>query len=383
MNRDILSVGCLLGLAIATAGALGEEPPAIPDVAKPAFEEFVVTIEPFGLPLIGLSEQLRFEPNGRCWYKVEGREAIRNIPARNGAVFDHALSPARIRQLNKLLQDTNWLTAKGPEGQAPRIHPTIIKLMLKRDGKQQSAAGESNWPAPYAALFHELAGIAAQERRIYLHDYVGGEDGVSAWQEIGHELAALRGESYSKSPFNIDYERYWPIARRTIRDFHGKPDDELLPAVRLAGHLRRRSELTFLHRMAHDRSSNLRTEVAWALGKLHDQTSLPVLVSMMSAAGTRREIGLELIQWGDAAVPDIVKLIELSTREKLEEREHVTGEDMIRAYLEYWDKLHKPINPEVVTAVRKAIEAKNPGNGSIRTTYHTEFLKQVSAMPSR
>ncbi|MBC7815899.1 MAG: HEAT repeat domain-containing protein [Planctomycetaceae bacterium] len=376
MKRE-LRMGVLLVLALVTAGALGEEPPATAEVAKPAFEQLVVTIEPFGLSRNGQIEQLRFESNGRCWYKVEGREAVRNIPARNGAVFDHTLSADRIRRLNKLLQDTKWLTAEGAEGRATHTHPTIIRLMLKRDGKQQSIVCEGRRPEPYAALLHELEGVAAQERRIYLHDYVSGEDGVRAWQEIGRELAALRVEPSAKSPFHIDYERYWPIARRTIRDFHGKPDDELLPAVRLAGHFQRKSELTFLHRMAHDRSSHLRQEVAWALGKIHDQESLPVLVSMMSAPGTRREVGFELIQWGDAAVPDIVKLIELSTQEKLEEREHVTGEDMIRAYLEHWDKLSKPIHPEVVTAVRKALEAKNPANGSLRTTYHVQFLKQI------
>lgn len=379
MKRDALAMGVLLVLGCVTACAPGKEPQARQEVVMPAFEQLVVTIEPFE----GLREELRIESNGRCWYKAEGREAMNNIPARSGAVFDHTLSSARIRQINTLLKDTAWLTSKGPSEKSLRTHPTTIRLMLKREGKQQTVVGESDWPEPYAALFHELEGVATQERRIYLHDYVGGEAGNNAWQEVGRELAALRGESYAKSHFNIDYERYWPIARRTIRDFYGKPDDELIPAVRLAGHFQRDTELTFLHRMAHDRSSSLRREVAWALGKIHDEKSLPVLVSMMSASGTRSEVGFELSQWGDEAVPDIVKLIQLSTREGLEEREHVIGESMVRAYLDHWDKVPKPINPDVVTAVRKALEARNPENGSIRTDYHLRFLEQLQATTSR
>jgi hypothetical protein len=50
---------------------------------------------------------------------------------------------------------------------------------------------------------------------------------------------------------------------------------------------------------------------------------------------------------------------------------------MIRAYLELWDKVRKPIHPEVVTAVRKALAVKTRGAGSIRNQYHMEFLKHT------
>jgi hypothetical protein len=168
-------------------------------------------------------------------------------------------------------------------------------------------------PEPYASLLRELEGLAIQERRIYLHDYVAGKEGVDAWQEIGHELDALRGGPYAKSQFPIDYERYLPIAKRIIRSFYSNHDDELIPAVRLSGQFQVKSDLTFLHRMAHDRSFQLRREVAWALGRIHDRQSLPVLQAMMWAQGTRWDVGFELIQWGDEAVPYVIDLISLST----------------------------------------------------------------------
>ncbi len=350
--------------------------------AKPAFTEFVVHLQPFEAPRNGYIEQLKFMADGKCWYKVEGREATPVPPARPGAVFDHTLSPERIRKLNQLLSDTKWLTADdGAKGSPPGLHATTYRLTLKRDGQEKSIVWVERGPEPYRSLMHFLEGIAAQERRVYLHDYLSGQEGVEAWQEVGRELAALRGEPYGKSPYEIDYTRYLPIAIRNVRDFHGKPDEELITSVRLLGYLRVKSDLEFIHRMAQDRRGDLRREVAWTLGQIRDPKSLPVLLGMMAGAGTRWEIGFELIQWGDAAVPGIVKLIELSTKDGLDERERVTGEDMIRAYLQYWDKISQPIHPDVVKAVKQALAVADPMK-SIRTTYHQEFLKKVAEVPA-
>ena len=349
---------------------------------KPLFTELVVSIQPFEAPRNGFIEELKFLADGKCWYKVEGREAAPNQPARNGAVFDHTLSGERIRQLNQLLGDTKWLTAEaGAKGQPPPLHATAYRLTLRRDGQVTTLDCTERGIELYQPLLHFLDGIAAQERRVYRHDYIGGQEGTDAWQEIGRELAALRGEPYGKSPYDIDYARYQPIAVRIVRDHHGQRDEELIPSLRLIGHLQVQLELEFIHHMAHDRSSHVRQEMAWTLGKIHDPESLPVLLGMMSAAGTRWDVGFELIQWGDDAVPGIVKLIELSTNDGPEERERGIGEDMIRAYLEHWDKIAQPIPADVVSAVKDALKAKNPQNGGIRTTYHEEFLKKVAQVP--
>ena len=356
--------------------------PAAPVDTKPLFTELVVSIQPFEAPRNGDIEELKFLADGKCWYKAKGREAAPNRPARNGAVFDHTLSGERIRQLNQFLGDTKWLTAEaGAKGQAPPLHAAVYRLTLKRDGQVTTLDCTEREIELYQPLLHFLDGIAAQERRVYRHDYLGGQEGTDAWQEIGRELAALRGEPYGQSPYDIDYTRYLPIAARIVRDHHGQPDEELIPAIRLIGHLQVKSELEFIQHMAHDRSNPVRHEVAWTLGQIHDPESLPVLLGMMSGAGTRWKVGFELIQWGDDAVPGIVQLIELSTRDGPEERERVIGEDMIRAYLERWDKIAQPIHADVVQAVKAALKAKNPQNGGIRTTYHEEFLKKVAQVP--
>jgi hypothetical protein len=367
---------CSAMLAITTRGDASQ--------VKPAFERLDIKIEPFPvLSVFAQVEELQIEATGRCWYKVAGRDGRRNVPARSGAVFDHQLSGDDIQQLNNLLEDTRWLTAKGGEGRATHTHPTTVTVTITRAGKQHTVVCQGQRPAPYAALLHAIHGLATQERRIYLHDYVSGEAGAEAWAEIGRELAALRGDPYGKPPFQIDYGRYLPIARRILRPFYTGDDGELVPAVRLVGHFKVKGELRFLHRMAYDRSSNLRTEVAWALGQIHEQESLPILADMMAAPANVEAAGLQLIRWGDEAVPHIVELIQMSTDAKREHWESTIGEDMIRAYLAHWEKLDRKVDPRVAEAVRVTLEKADPQNGLIRTDYHKEFLQRMETGPPK
>ena len=56
-----------------------------------------------------------------------------------------------------------------------------------------------------------------------------------------------------------------------------------------------------------------------------------MLVDMMGAQGTRWDVGFELIRWGNDAVPHIVDLIGLSTKDTSDHEMNTIGEDMIRA----------------------------------------------------
>jgi hypothetical protein len=346
----------------------GQEPGA-----KPAFEKLVVKIEPFPLDSFRQVEQLEIETGGRCWYRVEGREALRNLPARTGAVFNHPMSADHIERLNKRLEETEWLAAKGAEGRATHTHPTTVTITQTRSGKARTVVCHGQRPAPYEALLHAIYSLAIQERRIYLRNYVGGEAGDAAWAEVGREIAALRGDPAGEPVFAVDYGRYLPMARAELHPFHSGTDEDLIPAVRLIGHFKAADELKFLHRLAYDRSSNVRREVAWALSRIHDRESLPVLASMMAAPANLEAAGAQLVRWGDEATPFIVELIAKSTDPKLEHWEHTVGEDMIRAYLGHWEKIER-IDPSVEAAVRTALEKADPQNAVIRTTYHKEFL---------
>jgi hypothetical protein len=286
------------------------------------------------------------------------------------------LSAAHIERLNKRLEATEWLTAKGAEGRATHTHPATVTITLTRDGNTRSVVCQGRRPAPYEALLHAIYSLAVQERRIYLRSYVSGDAGVAAWAETGREIAALRGDPAGEPVYAVDYARYLPMARDVLRPFHSGTDEELIPAVRLIGHFKAADELRFLHRLAHDRSSNVRHEVAWALGRIHDRQSLPILASMMAAPANLEAAGAQLVRWGDEAVPFIVELIAKSTDPQLEHWEHTVGEDMIRAYLGHWEKVDR-IDPRVEAAVRSALEKADPQNAVIRTTYHKEFFERM------
>jgi hypothetical protein len=350
--------------------------------AKPAFEKLVIKIEPFPLDSFRQIEQLDIEASGRCWYRAEGREAQRNLPARSGGVFRHSLAAAHVERLNKRLAETEWLAAKGGEGRATHTHPTTVTITFTRDGKSRTVVCHGQRPPPYEALLHAIYSLAIQERRIYLRNYVGGEAGEAAWAEIGREIAALRGDPAGDPVFAVDYGRYLPMARAVLHPFHTRNEDELAVAVRIVGHFKAADELKFLHQLAHDRSSSVRYEVAWALGRIRDPASLAVLASMMAAPSNLEAAGAQLVRWGDDATPFIVEQIAKSTDPKLEHWEHTVGEDMIRAYLGHWEKLER-IDPRVEAAVRTALEKADPQNAVIRTTYHKEFLERTKIRGQR
>src|SRR5262249_59959680 len=89
---------------------------------------------------------------------------------------------------------TKGWSAGGGEGPATHTDAWTTTLTLRREGKTTSIACHGERPEPYASLLRELSGLALQERRVYLHDYVSGAEGTQAWREIGDELIALRGD---------------------------------------------------------------------------------------------------------------------------------------------------------------------------------------------
>jgi hypothetical protein len=134
ISRSALLVITSVGAGVIAAAGLpsgsGQEFAADSAQAKPAFEQLIIQIEPFGRGQTEQAEELRIEATGRLWYKVEGRDAQRNVPARSGAVFHHELSAEHIRRLNRLLEQTQWLAAEGAEGPATHTHPTTVTLIL-------------------------------------------------------------------------------------------------------------------------------------------------------------------------------------------------------------------------------------------------------------
>jgi hypothetical protein len=88
--------------------------------------------------------------------------------------------------------------------------------------------------------------------------------------------------------------------------------------------------------------------------------------------GTGALAAWELIKLGAVAVPAIAEVI----RGGRNAEEDLSYEWLIRAYIEHWKEVPKPLDPRVVDAVRASMAA--PEVKAHRTQYHAELLKLVA-----
>jgi RNA polymerase sigma factor (sigma-70 family) len=375
------AVVLLLGAVGAGAGLLpapavpppaAEEKPAAraradpPPAAAPAeFDEVTAAITPSFLSN-RTRETVRVSADGTCLYEVPGRPPRGKTPAWSGARVVHKLPAGRLRELNGLLKGTGWL-AKAPE-ERPQLHHDRFEITLRRGGKPARLVleGESE---PYAKLLTFFRSVAAQEDLIYRLEWVPAAM-TEARRELDNLVAAELGEPFARPPLAIDLTRYAPWATRQVRNPFGKSADDVRTAVRLVGLLKLESEREHLADLANDRDRRVRTAVAQAVGRLGGAKAVPVLRKMVRSTGA--EAAWELIKLGPVAVPAIAEVI----REGRSAKEDLSYEWLIRAYIEHWKDVPKPLDPRVVDAVRASMAA--PGVRAHRTKYHAELLKLVA-----
>ena len=90
---------------------------------------------------------------------------------------------------------------------------------------------------------------------------------------------------------------------------------------------------------------------------------------------TGAEAAWELIKLGEIAVPTIAEVI----RKESNPEEDMSYEWLIRAYIEHWKEVPRPLDPRVLDAVRASMA--NPKVKAHRTVYHAELLRL--ALPDR
>lgn len=336
-------------------------PPAV--AAKIEFAEVTVVIKPGG-PSNRTRETIRVSADGSCLYEVPERPARGEIPAWAGARIVHTLSPERLRELNGLLNGTDWL---GKDAKAVmQLHQSEYELALKRDAKTTNLTikGESE---AYAKLLHFFRSVAAQEYILYRLDWVPAAQ-VEGRRELDDLVAAELGEPFAKSPFAIDLSRFTAWATRLVRKPFEQPTDDVRTAVRLVGWLKLESEREHLADLATDRERRVRVAVAVAIGRLGGEKAIPVLRKLVRSTG--EEAAWELIKLGPIAEPAIVDVIREGAGE-----EDLSYEWLIRAYIDHWKDVPKPLDAKIVDAVRASMAV--PKVKAMRTEYHKQFLKLV------
>jgi len=368
-----LSVGFLLaavaavGIGLAVPGrdanpAAGAPAPRPPE-PRADFDDLTVAIRPSGISG-GFPATVRIRPDGTCVYEVSGRSVRGNVPAQEAGKTTHKLPADRLRRLDELLKGTDWLSRAVPKG-PPALHVDEHTLTLRR-GEEKSVTVA--WPDdadPYKALLVFVRGLAQQESLV--HRLESAPTAVAARQELDDYVRAELGQPREKPRFEIDYTRYEPWATGLVRKPAGKAADDVAAAVRLVGLRKLQSEREYLAGLGSHEDANVRAAVAEALGRLGGEKSVGPLRKMVGETDVAR---WELIKLGPIAVPAIVEVIRDGSEPKWY---GFDSELLIRAYLDHWKDVPKPIDPSVVDAVRVNMAA--PKVKSSRTEYHREFLK--------
>jgi hypothetical protein len=325
------------------------------------FDEMTVAVKPYGLSN-HFPATIRIAADGTCVYQMTLG------PKKAPPSLTHTLAPEQLQKLDELLKKTEWLT-KPVEKDAPRLHSSDYTLTLKRDGKTPtlSFTGEPN---AYKELMHFFNSLAVQEELLSRLGWPDPKDRAAARHELDTLISAEYGGPFAKSLYTIDLTRYVPWASRLIRKPAGEPVDDVFTAVRLVGLLKLESERKALEELARFKDWRVREAVAQVLGRLGGEKSIPVLKSMLPDTG---DAAWELIKLGKDAIPTIEEVIRTGLAE-----EPPTAERLIRAYIDHWKEVSRPLDPKILEAVRVGMAARKI-NDKARTLYHAELLKLAAA----
>ena len=360
----------------AAKAASQRDTPTVPGQAKVAagkadFEDVSVKIQPGGLAN-QMPETIQIRADGTCGYRIEERPARGTEPKWDAAYLEHKLSTERLRSLEASLKKTDWLTKDSKS--APQIHSTKYTVTLKRNKETRAIVIEGGDDEPYRSLIFFFRGIALQENFMYRLERLPVRERNDAFRQIDQFVRAETGGPYGKPQCEIDLRRFLPTFQRCVRYAPHSSVEELAPAVRLLGHLRSEADREYIVALANDRDLNVRTAVAEALGRLGGKESLPVLRRMVRST---EEAAWQLVRLGPLAVPTVVEVIESGTDPEDERNpEFLDYQKLIRAYIDHWKDVPKPIDPRVLAAVRKSMTVPKIKGYGIQ--YHRELLDLAS-----
>jgi RNA polymerase sigma factor (sigma-70 family) len=331
--------------------ALAPAPVLKKDAPKAEFEEVTIIIKHYGLSNWP-PETIRIAADGTCTYEVT---LVRMKPPPPPLV--HKLSPEKVQKLNELLKKTDWLT-KPVEKHAPEMHSSDYSLTLKKDGEKCVLTIPGDQTA-YKDLLRFFNSTARQEDLV--NRLESSDPDVRSRARV--DLDALPAATLAM--YDIDLARYKDWATKLIRNPEKQHNDDLWTAVRLVTRLKLESERDALNALATHRDYRLRAEVAQAIGVLGGEKAIPVLRKMLPDTN---EAAWELVKLGKDALPTIVEAI----REGTDPRD-ITYEQLIRAYIDHWKEVPKPLDPKLVEAIQQNMAA--PDVKAFRTVYHKELLK--------
>lgn len=338
-------------------------PPLIPGRALDAditFDRIDVVIEQ--VMGRGQSPYISIARSGSYLYKLDtvklgGKE-------RAGANIVHRLPESRMKDLQRLLEETKWLTAAGHEGPALHTDAATMTIALTRQGKLTTVVLEGQRPAPYDALQRFFDDLDWQEDLFYRLTRLP-EEAASANYELQVSVESALGRPGRAGLHHvIQFDRFYEFFKGKLDRWYVGNTQELQVAVDLTVLLEKVEQADAVSRLRFDRDLNLRSNVARALPILYGDKAIPFLVDMIESTAEAR---IALIRLGDVAVPTIASIIEPD-----EGREFSRAVALIRAYIDNWKTLPGPIDVRVIGALQANMQLENVRD---RMSYHKELLK--------
>jgi len=218
-----------------------------------------------------------FHPhNSQRLKKAPGMKPLEADP--NRYVATYRIGPAHLRQLDKLLGATGWLTRGG------KVEPylkdrTHYALDLTRGGKTITTTCYGDQEQAYADLILFLRRISNQEWLLY---QLGKDAGYrfKPAHTIGLQLDAAVAKPGLRKPHDpvLDFHRFRPPLAAWLAAPVGRKSIELITAAKLMGYLKIQSQRKALEALAANRTirePRVRQAALRALAQLDGSASIP------------------------------------------------------------------------------------------------------------
>jgi hypothetical protein len=266
---------------------------------------------------------------------------------------------------------------------------TYVNVGLTRHGQERTVRFDLQSPAPYRSLGLFIWRLRRQEQMQAELTDTSTRERVTGCTHLIQALDQSRNSKATAWDLPLDFHRFVPAMGDILASPDHRDGEELAAAARLMAALKIESQranlenlalhsfrdrepavrldnarvaavlalrdlgssssVATLAALAQDQSSFVRSAVAEALQTVSPDQAIPILTNMTA---NTRPAAWTLIRLGPPAVPALIGILKLNEHEHKESGPY----GVIREYYEHWDEIPKPVDPQVVRAVRRRVE---------------------------
>ena len=317
-----------------------------------------------------------------------------NDAGRYRSIFN--LKRGHLISLNKLLENTGWLTQPGANVEPGYFHASRIEMTISRQGIINKAWCHDRNPEPYGALVKFIEQIYRQE---FLFNSLKSEDKqqrINASQKIFNELIARMGlKSHTPSLMlaEVDFTRYEEVFVRWLRNPTAYQQEELCVAIAWVGYLNRLDCYDYILELKDVYCRSDWDVVCETLLRLGGSRAVSALKDLVHVQSHRLDhVVSALIRSGPSGIRELMLILEegqLPTErpqiwgdaaKQIQDRWTV-AERVVRACMDEWDLPEFTVESkkQVAAKVEKLLASCIPGQWDAqRTEYFEKYLEMAN-----